>query len=178
MDREKINLTSNSRTQNSILQALNDLLLNLFSSSRKYAVNEEKRGRNFRGNRNELETNSTIFDLRSVDPLRRPKGPALNARARVHVRQRDDRNLSIHVWRYNMRIGSDIKNDEWWLAEGYTPLDDVFLPALSSSFFVFLCITFDRPSPLLSSPSPWNFVLRILMFAKNLSPLTRRKENV
>ena len=96
---------------------------------------------------------------------------------RVHVRQRDDRNLSIHVCRYNMRIGSDIKNDEWWLAEGYTPLDHVFLPC---SLLVILCLFLYHFRSSVFSPllHPGIFVLRILMLARNLSPLTRRKENV
>lgn len=77
---------------------------------------------------------------------------------------RDDRNLSIHVGRYDMRIGSDIRHDVWWMArytlrQGRPSLSSLpFAPSLSSSVLAFTVRPVLFASPSFSLPGISCFV--------------------
>lgn len=95
---------------------------------------------------------------------------------------RDDRNLSIHVGRYNMRIGSDIGHDVWRLARytlarmSFPPSTTLPSTALSLSFPVSAFAVRLVPFAWSSSFPPRNFVLRILMLAETWAPLAVQRE--
>lgn len=72
----------------------------------------------------------------------------------VHVCQGRHKSIYPRIGGIYMRIGSDTKPDEWWLAKGNDPSRGYLFspPPPFSRFFLFLRITFDRLSRFYSPP--------------------------